>query len=103
MPAAESRALSLGLPQPLPLRMRMSLADACAANDTGSELRVRARALGFVGCSYFARFGTSTHSLPEVVWSTHGDPWDCSYRFHALAHGDLRLVKQVSLASMSWG
>ena len=90
-------------PQPLPLRVRTPLAGVCAANDTGDELRIHARALGFVDC-LLAGFGSPpSYPTPEIAWSTHGSTWDTSYRSRALAQVDPRLVEPVSLAPMLWG
>lgn len=104
MSAAASLARPLACPQALPLRVRTPLAGVCAANDTGDELRIHARALGFLGCSYFAGFtASSAQRLPDVVWSTYGNEWDAGYRSRALAHVDPRLAEPASLAPMLWG
>ena len=103
MPAAEPSVRPL-VPPPLPMRVRMPVAGVCAANDAGDELRLHARALGFIGCSYFARFGSNPMPrVPEVAWSTHGADWDSRYRAGALAPVDPRLVEPASLAPMLWG
>jgi DNA-binding CsgD family transcriptional regulator len=104
MSVAESLVRTGVSPQALPLRVRTPLADVCAANDIGDELRMHARTLGFVGCSYFAGFASApSQALPEIAWSTHGSQWDTSYRSRALAHVDPRLVEPVSLAPTLWG